>query len=313
MFRFVTLPLITFVLTACTGFTPDSTDTKVRHFYDYQLYTPTLAPVSLSDLPQSILEADVILVGEWHTHSGIHRFQTDLLDQLADNHAVALSMEQFTRDNQPVVDHYLTGKIGEQFLIKSGNAWPNYESDYRPLVELAKQRDLDVIAANAPKSIVRCIGREGIDYLEVLPQHKRRYVAQEIDTGDSPYKEKFMASMHHGKPEQTQNQFAAQITWDETMAESIVDYLKDHPETQVVHIAGKFHTEQGLGTKASILRRNPNLNVVVISPFTDLSDENPNQDFVLNVLPPPERYVQMEHQMAAYKHLSKRDDSLQCK
>ncbi|RTZ15772.1 hypothetical protein EJ063_11910 [Vibrio aquaticus] len=312
MFRLVALSLTTLALTACSGFTSDSTETKVRHFYDYQLYSPVLEPISLTSLPKSLLEADVILVGEWHTHSGIHRFQTDLLDALSDQRPVALSMEQFTRDKQTVVDHYLAGKIGEQFLIKSGNAWPNYESDYRPLVELAKQKQLDVIAANAPKPIVRCIGREGIEYLEVLPPHKRDYVAADINTADSPYKEKFMASMHHGSPEQTQNQYAAQVTWDETMAESITNYLTEHSGTQVLHIAGKFHTEQGLGTKASILKRNPSLNVVVITPYSNPEDNNPNSDFVLNVLPPPERYVQMEHRMAAYQHLSKRDDTLKC-
>ena len=35
--------------------------------------------------------------------------------------------------------------------------------------------------------------------------------------------------MHHGKPEQTEKQFAAQVTWDETMAESIVNYLTATP------------------------------------------------------------------------------------
>lgn len=81
---------------------------------------------------------------------------------------MVLSMEQFTRDAQPLMDDYLTGKIGEQYLIQKANAWPNYESDYRPLVEFAKSQQLPVIAANAPKPIVRCIGRVGIDYLDRL-------------------------------------------------------------------------------------------------------------------------------------------------
>ncbi|MCV5900204.1 ChaN family lipoprotein, partial [Escherichia coli] len=87
--------------------------------------------------------------------------------------------------------------------MKQANAWPNYESDYRPLVEFAKQKNLPVIAANAPKSIVRCIGRQGLDYINKLDDDQRMFIAQAINTGSSPYKEKFMASMHHGKPEQT--------------------------------------------------------------------------------------------------------------
>ncbi|WP_158134052.1 ChaN family lipoprotein [Vibrio navarrensis] len=284
---------------------------SLNHFYDYQLNSPQGQALSLQNLPSELLTADVILVGEWHTHPGIHRFQTDLLHTLSSLRSVALSMEQFTRDKQPVINQYLAGEIGEQPLISEGNAWPNYESDYRPLVELAKRQGLDVIAANAPKAIVRCIGRQGIGYLDKLDETERHYLAAEINTADSLYKDKFMASMHHGQPEQTERQYAAQITWDETMAESIVNYRKAHPQTQIVHIAGKFHTEGGLGTANSILRRAPELKVVVITPVASLSENG--SDYQLEVLEPPVRYVQQSNRMKAYQALKSRNDELVCK
>ncbi|CAL6170691.1 MULTISPECIES: ChaN family lipoprotein [Vibrio] len=314
--RFSTLSLLfAGLLTGCSSYThtnSHATSAEVTSFYDYQLYTPSGEHIALSKLPIELQQADVILIGEWHTHAGVHRFQTDMLKQLTSyNRSLALSMEQFTRDKQPVVDAYLRGEIGEQYLMKQANAWPNYESDYRPLVEFAKQKNLPVIAANAPKSIVRCIGRQGLDYINKLDDDQRMFIAQAINTGSSPYKEKFMASMHHGKPEQTEKQFAAQVTWDETMAESIVSYLDDNPGAQVVHVAGKFHTEQGLGTAASILSRNPSLKVVVISPTDNVLSDN--TDYQLEVLAPPVRYVQDAHRMAAYQHLTKRNNDLQCK
>lgn len=284
---------------------------SLNHFYDYQLNSPQGQALSLQNLPSELLTADVILVGEWHTHPGVHRFQTDLLHTLSSQRSVALSMEQFTRDKQPVINQYLAGEIGEQPLISEGNAWPNYESDYRPLVELAKRQGLDVIAANAPKAIVRCIGRQGIGYLDKLDETERHYLAAEINTADSLYKNKFMASMHHGQPEQTERQYAAQITWDETMAESIVNYRKAHPQTQIVHIAGKFHTEGGLGTANSILRRAPELKVVVITPVASLSENS--SDYQLQVLEPPVRYVQQSNRMKAYQALKSRNDELVCK
>ncbi|KOF29425.1 ChaN family lipoprotein [Vibrio alginolyticus] len=314
--RFSTLSLLfAGLLTGCSSYTQTNshaTSAEVTSFYDYQLYTPSGEHIALSKLPIELQQADVILIGEWHTHAGVHRFQSDMLKQLTSyDRSLALSMEQFTRDKQPVVDAYLRGEIGEQYLMKQANAWPNYESDYRPLVEFAKQKNLPVIAANAPKSIVRCIGRQGLDYINKLDDDQRMFIAQAINTGSSPYKEKFMASMHHGKPEQTEKQFAAQVTWDETMAESIVSYLDDNPGAQVVHVAGKFHTEQGLGTAASILSRNPSLKVVVISPTDNVLSDN--TDYQLEVLAPPVRYVQDAHRMAAYQHLTKRNNDLQCK
>ncbi|NOH79417.1 hypothetical protein F0231_06640 [Vibrio sp. RE86] len=313
MFRLFATSLSCFALVACSSISTQNPESAVSTYYDYQLYSPSQQTLSLDSLPKTLLDADVILVGEWHTHAGIHRFQTNLIEQLKESREVAVSMEQFSRDKQAVVDNYLSGKIGEQVLIKDSNAWPNYESDYRPLVELAKANDLNVIAANAPKPFVRCIGRKGLSYLNKLNDEQRSYLAQSIDTSNSAYKEKFMASMHHGKPEQTEKQYAAQVSWDETMAESITLYLDQNTTHQVVHIAGKFHTEQGLGTKASILKRNPNLNVVVITPTNSITEQdNQNQDYLLHVLAPPVRYVQMENRMAAYKHLSKRNDSLDC-
>ncbi|MCG9648874.1 ChaN family lipoprotein [Vibrio brasiliensis] len=302
-------------LSACSSGVHSSDQQKVTTFYDYQLYTPANQPISVSSLPTVLTDADVILIGEWHTHSAIHRFQTDIVKQLVlDNPQLALSMEQFSRDKQSVIDAYLNGEVGEQTLIKTGNGWPNYESDYRPLIELAKANSMQVLAANAPKPIVRCIGRQGIAYLDKLDADDRAYLARNVETGPSRYKDKFMASMHHGKPEQTERQFAAQVTWDETMAESITDYIRHHPDHQVVHIAGKFHTEQGLGIKTSILRRMPELNVVVITPTSEPASVNAdNEDFLLQVLAPPVRYVKQENRIAAYHHLTKRNDNLSCK
>ncbi len=129
--------------------------------------------------------------------------------------------------------------------MKQANAWPNYESDYRPLVEFAKQKNLPVIAANAPKGIVRCIGRQGIDYVNKLDDEQRTFIAESINTASSPYKEKFMASMHHGKPEQTEKQFAAQVTWDETMAESIVNYLTPNQVLRLFMLRVSFIPSKG--------------------------------------------------------------------
>ncbi|KGY12888.1 hypothetical protein NM22_09250 [Vibrio tubiashii] len=315
MFRRFITSLSVIALSACSATSNTLQQQSITSYYDYQLYSPERQAISPFSLPNEIKQADVILVGEWHTHAGIHRFQTELLKQrLNDTKEITLSMEQFSRDKQSTVDAYLAGEIGEQVLISQSNAWPNYESDYRPLVELAKANQLDIIAANAPKPFVRCIGRQGLSYLDKLNADQRQQLATNIDTTTRPYKEKFMASMHHGKPEQTERQYAAQITWDETMAESIVNYLERHPNKQIIHVAGKFHTEQGLGTKASLLKRNPNLNVVVITPTgTPLETVEGGEDYLLEVLAPPVRYVQKENRMAAYHNLAKRNDDLTCK
>ena len=301
---------------------PESTpkfgsSSEVTTYFDYNLQSPAGQNINLQRFVADIQRADVVLVGEWHTHTGIHRFQTELLQaMIAENENVALSMEQFTREKQSVVSAYLAGEIGEETLIKQGKAWPNYTSDYRPLVELAKTNKIDIIAANAPKNIIRCIGKEGISYLDKLPSNERVWLAADINTQDSAYKSHFMASMHHGDESQNENKFASQVAWDETMAESIVGYLAQNPHKQVMHIAGKFHTENGLGTAASILARAPDLNVVIVTPVdvnsTVTTNESATSDYRLQVITPPKQFVSEANMMASFKDLSKRNDDLTC-
>lgn len=270
--------------------------------------------MTLSALAGALKEADVVLVGEWHGHPAAHLLQAQLFAALyAQNPNMALSMEQFTRDKQHVVNQYLASEIGEKTLIKEGNAWPNYSSDYRPLVEFAKQNQLDVIAANAPKPIVRCIGKQGPGYLDRLPAVERKWVAESLTLDNDAYHEKFNASMHHGDEEKTKRQFAAQTAWDDTMAESMVNYLALNPSKQIIHTAGLFHVAEGLGTAARIKARNPNLTVMMVTPVTEKAQvAEGSPDFTVDVMPIPTAYVDKDTMKAAMKEIYGRNHDLKC-
>ncbi|WP_415230875.1 ChaN family lipoprotein [Psychromonas sp.] len=286
----------------------------ITTYFDYQIVSPNNKTITLEDLSREIKNADVVLIGEWHTHSAIHRFETELLHTLfLQDPNLTLSMEQFSRDSQEIVNQYLAGEIGETTLISKANAWPNYESDYRPLVEFAKFNKLDLIAANAPDNLISCIAREGLDYINRLPANQRAWLAERISTKQSAYKRRFMSSMHHGDERQNNKQFAAQMAWDETMAESIVRYLDKHSDKQVMHIAGSFHVENGLGIAASILRRAPGLKVVIVTPVgvEDTLKEG-GGDYRLQVISPPQQFVKNENRMAYFKSISTRNNNLQC-
>ncbi|EOD78012.1 hypothetical protein D515_03236 [Grimontia indica] len=282
-----------------------SSEPRSVSLYDYQLTTADHAPLTLEAFSKEVKDADVILVGEWHTHSGVHLFQAQLLAMLNSAYPdVALSMEQFTRNDQAVLDEYLAGKFGENSLLSKTSKWSNYEGSYRPLVEYAKAHSVPVIASNAPIEIVRCIGREGKAYLDRLPQEKRGLVAETLSDGESPYKEKFFAAMFHGNETKTGNQYLAQLAWDDTMAESIVNYLAEHPNDKVMHIAGAFHVENGLGIAARITARNPELKVAIVSPQ---SEEQPLgkevKDFRLVVNPLPPQWLSDDEMNAAMKEM----------
>lgn len=290
---------------------PTSTATTM---YDYTIASPQGEPLSVVQLAQALRDADIVLVGEWHSHPAAHLLQAQLLAALyQQNPKITLSMEQFTRDNQLILNDYLAGKIGEKTLLKEANAWPNYDSDYRPLVEFAKQNNVDVIAANAPKSIVRCVGRQGPEYLNKLPPNERLWAARSLTLATDAYQQTFIASMHHGDEAQTKRQFAAQTTWDDTMAESMVDYLKQHPQQQIIHVAGRFHTAEGLGTASRIQARNPKLKIMMVTPISNQITLHTNApDFTVKMQPLPQRYVQKDKMMAAMTAMGKRNSDLKC-
>jgi len=203
-----------------------------------------------------------------------------------------------------VRDRYLAGGIGEMELVEDAGAWPIYKYAYRPLVEFARRQGLPVIAANAPGDIVRCVGREGPEYLAGLNAARKRHIPDAPFAGSAAYREKFFGTMggRHGTAdnERLQNTYHAQLLRDNTMASRILAARERHPEHQVIHLTGTFHSEERLGTVEALLQRNPELSVAVISPvFMEAQpdgDELPltgNQnkgDYLYFLLPLPPEY-----------------------
>ncbi|GAD78948.1 ChaN family lipoprotein [Vibrio ezurae] len=281
---------------------------SITTFYDYQLYADASKRTPqkpITSLPSTIINADVILVGEWHSHSAVHRFQAELYQQLLmHNTQVALSMEQFSRPAQKTVDEYLKGNIGELSFIAHANAWPNYSSDYRALIEQAKSAGMPVIAANAPRKLVRCIGQIGPSYLDSLETEQRAFIAKELDISDRPYKDNFKQVMQGVAEDRIEKLYAAQVAWDETMAESIALHHAHSPHQQILHIAGRFHVENGMGIAYSLHKRVPKLKIALITPVSSLEESlgmSQHPEYRLLVLPIPQQII------TAHQHQSLED------
>jgi hypothetical protein len=81
------------------------------------------AAITIEEAANALKDYDVILFGEQHDHSGNHLAEMQLLRALyARVPQLALSMEQFERDVQGVVDDYMAGRIGEDALRDRGMA-----------------------------------------------------------------------------------------------------------------------------------------------------------------------------------------------
>nr|WP_088828156.1 ChaN family lipoprotein [Marinobacter sp. es.048] len=307
---------------------PEVTLTAPQTQYDARLVQPENNTVlSPEELAQQLADVDVVVVGEYHGHHGSHLLQSRLQMALfRQQPQQVLSMEQFNLDRQDELNHYLQGEIGETEMIEDAEAWDNYRASYRPLVEFARRQVLLVIAANAPANVVRCVGRKGPDYLDRISDTLKQKLPADPFMDTPAYREKFMAAIgashqaDNTMSERMENTYKAQLLRDNTMATRILQARAEHPEYQVLHLTGTFHSEDGLGTVALLKQREPKLSIVVISPaFWSPEDNDPpleenrsKGDFIYFIQPLPDEFRDAEREREAMKARFRRSTDTAC-
>ena len=293
----------------------------------YRVYDAKGNPAALDSVLQRMQAVDVVFLGESHDDPVAHFLQANLLRQCQEQgcchsgplppRPLALALEMFERDVQPVVDEYLTGLITEKAFRDSSRPWNNYEKDYRPLVEYARTHKLAVIAANAPRRYVNRVSRLGAAALLAIPNPGRRglpplpygaaspaYAAKFNDlmkkhTPTKPEKPKQDASKPPTVPPAGKTAPAkkephaghgieAQSLWDATMAYSLADFLLKSPRARVIHVNGSFHSEKRMGIPEHLLRYRPGTSLLVVTmvahkcfPKFDVGDLADAGDFVI--------------------------------
>lgn len=148
----------------------------------YRVYTAAGESASLEDVVAAMARVDVVFVGEQHGDSVAHGLQAALLERAHARHGargrrtVVLSLEMFEQDVQLALDEYLEGLITEEHFLRSSRPWPNYLTDYRPMVVYARQHRLPVLAANAPRRYVNLVARRGRGPLRGLPEASKEFL-----------------------------------------------------------------------------------------------------------------------------------------
>jgi uncharacterized iron-regulated protein len=240
----------------------------------YQIYDAKGNGATLSDIIQAIEKSDVVFLGENHDDATAHILQAEIFKKIyegyAKNRKIVLSLEMFERDVQIILDEYLKDLITEKKFLDDSRPWNNYKTDYRPLVEFAKQNKLAVIAANAPRRYVNMVSRGGRNALDQLSPEAKRWLAPlPYAASSAEYSKKFNALMGNTKSEKSGNEpskiLEAQTLWDATMAFSIAKYLNKGKNNLVVHLNGSFHTENRLGTAEQLQRFQPSAKILVVT------------------------------------------------
>jgi uncharacterized iron-regulated protein len=299
LFAILALSLLT---TYCVAGPPQATAPESKPPVYRFIQSRTGKELTLTQVADELAARDVVYFGELHDNAAGHQVYAELAKLLADRRPdFVLSLEMFERDVQGVVNDYLRGRIDEAAFLKHSRPWKNYARDYKPLVELARERKRDVIAGNLPRPVASRVARKEGCLSPFLP----RTTTAPLDR----YWELFGEAMqdHPGAKgpgagagadaaDVVGRMYRAQCAKDDAMAEGIADYLATNPhrEPLVIHCNGSFHSDYGLGTAMRLAQRAPLAQAAIISMIAvpdvakaDVTDDRKRAHYLLIVPAPP--------------------------
>ncbi|NTU42931.1 MAG: PDZ domain-containing protein [Nitrospirales bacterium] len=223
----------------------------------------------LSDVIGAVSDKRIVYVGESHESFSHHYVQLKVIKGLFEkNKKIAIGMEMFQRPFQSLLDDYISGKLDEKSFIKKTEYFTRWGYDYnlyKPIIDFARQNGIPIIALNTTKELVEKVARGGIDGLSA---EERKQIPPQMDFSDLDYKERLkeIFGRHMRAAEKDFDLFfQSQVLWDETMSFSVDEYLKAHPDTQVVVLAGSGHLSQGSGIPNRTFRRNGESYSIILS------------------------------------------------
>ncbi len=259
----------------------------------YKVFTGEGKNVDYKDILKEGIKADVVFFGELHDNPVAHWLELEITKELfaGKGKSLILAAEMFETDNQLLIDEYFAGIIKESSFESEVRLWKNYATDYKPLLNFAKQNGLKFVASNIPRRYASAVASGGFEALQKLSPEALKYIAPlpvEYDSTLACYKDMLsMGGSIGGAMEKkvSANLPKAQAIKDATMAKSIVNYWQKGQ--MVIHYNGSYHSDRHMGIIWYLNKYNPSIKVATITTVLQddidkMDDENKEQaDFVI--------------------------------
>ena len=250
----------------------------------YQIFDKKGKKSSYDKVLKASEKTDVVLFGEIHDNSVVHWLQLEFTKDLAQRKPLVLGAEMLEADNQKQVNQYLNGEINQKQLDSSARLWKNYKTDYKPLVDFAKDKKINFIATNVPRRYASLVFKKDLVALDSLSALEKSWIAPlpiEFDINLPGYKG--MMSMQGGHAGEKMPK--AQAIKDATMAYFI---NKNRKENSIfVHYNGTYHSDNYEGINWYLRKLDADIQIVTIAmveqkDITKLEAEHYNKaDFIL--------------------------------
>jgi uncharacterized iron-regulated protein len=234
----------------------------------YRIFTAKGHASDYSDLRNEALKADVVFFGELHDNPICHWLEyeltCDLYEEAGKN--LILGAEMFETDNQLILDEYLSGEIKEKNFEAEAKLWPNYKTDYKPLITFARDSSVSFVATNIPRryaALVNKMGFEGLENVSTSAKNLMPPLPIAYDPNLPGYKKMVENIGEPGQEHVTENLPKAQAIKDATMAWCILNHYKKGQ--LFLHFNGSYHSDNYEGILWYLKHANPDLKILTIS------------------------------------------------
>lgn len=228
----------------------------------YQLYTKEGKKTTYKKLLKAAGETEVLFFGEHHDNSLNHWLQLELTKDLAESKKLVLGAEMIEADNQKQLDQYLKSEIDQKAFDTLARLWNNHKTDYKPLVDFAKDNNIKFIATNVPRRYASKVYKGGFEALNELTAEEKSWIAPlpiEYDPNLPGYVKMIEMMGGHGGD----NLPKAQAIKDATMAHFIEQNLV--PGTVFIHYNGTYHSDGFEGINWYLKKAKPGIKIVTIA------------------------------------------------
>ena len=233
----------------------------------YLIYNKNGNVVSYQSLIVHSKNSDLTFFGELHNNTIAHWLQVEMIRDLASDTTknTMIGMEMFEADQQVLIDEYFSGHISQSSFESEARLWNNYSTDYKPVLEFAKENGLKVIATNIPRRYASSVFRDGLDALENFSSEAKNWMMPlpvEVDTTLPGYQS--MLEMAHGHG--GMNIVNAQAVKDATMAHFIIENFDE--KDRIFHLNGSYHSNDYEGIVWYVNKQRPDLRILTINTIT---------------------------------------------
>lgn len=248
----------------------------------YHLYKSNGKDAKYEKMIKDLAKSDMVFFGEYHDNPISHWLQLEMGKSFYEIKGKQLffGAEMFENGNQLVINEYLKGLYPEDKMIPEiTQMWSNYKTDYKPLLEFAKENDLRFIATNIPRRYAAMINKKGMESLNELSTEALEMIGPDLERYFDPtvkaYAEMAEAMGEHAPPNMLNIQ-TAQAAKDATMAHFSIENFK--PDDLLFHFQGSYHSDYDQGIIWWINKIQPGFNIksvttVMQSEWDEMTEE----------------------------------------